>query len=181
MLSQPPFYYNRSFWNVIIVAITLWVLIWYTLETNTIAKWTKWWNLRPVILRVWFIEKWREGIVFECNEENHIDWIPLNYMISKNIATNINWYIVINWLKHELLFWNSISTRSDSKISYSNIWGRMNYGDSYIRVVFKNDSKTTIKTLDSNKIVINYSDIEWNKYHTIEDENFKQKSLRWRL
>lgn len=170
---QQNIFFDLAFWNALILAVTLGVLIWYTIETHKIAIQTKESNLRPVVLRRGFIKNWDE-IKYEV-----VDGItqgkPLEFMILKNIATSISGYLIINNFKFKLLFCHDISKVDENKFITSENWGWIEAG-STLYAVFDESKKTEVK--NSNQIVINYKDIEGNAFFTIEDVNFTQKSLR---
>jgi len=169
------FYLNWSFWNLLILLITLIILIWYTIETHRIANQSIETNLRPIILRSGIIESW-VSIKFK-KIKKIINGSPIPFLVSKNIATSITGFIVINNYKYTLLFGCQISSNGITT-SYRKTWGWIK-PDNYIYAVF--DEKSGIKTTKQNQIIINYKDIEGNNYHTIENKNWDQKSFRGKL
>jgi hypothetical protein len=170
-----PFYLDWSFWNVVVLTITLVILIWYTIETHRIAKQSIETNLRPIILRSNYIDKW-EDIKYKKINGVFVG-TSISFAVLKNIATSINGFIIINKYQYPLLFGCQIST-SDMITKYEPNWGWMK-PDNLIYAIF--DKKRGIKTLKPNQIVINYSDVEGNIYHTIEDINWNQKTHKGKI
>lgn len=165
---KPANFFSDISFSTITLVITLFVLIWYTIETHTLAVQSKDANLRSVILRSGYLKDW-----------NDLDYIskhsnPLQFMILKNIATDIKGYIIINGKKHKLLFGSDITKLDSGEISYSESWGWMS-PNNHVYAIFKDEGIST--NLD-NQIVINYKDIEGGKYYSIEDSLYKQKSFK---
>lgn len=159
--------------NLIVLTLTLGGLVWYAWDTHRIANQTQEGNLRPVILRSAFIESWQK-VKFQFNENKLIEGKPLEFTILKNIATDINGYIVIDGYKYKLLFGNDISKLGENLYYFSENWGWMK-PDTNIFAIFREDGNKKVN--EENKIFLNYKDIEGNKYFTIEDANFSQKSF----
>ena len=160
--------------NLVVLVLTLSVLIWYAYDTHRIANQTQEANLRPVILRSGFIENWQKvEFIFDGNKL--ISDNPLEFTILKNVATDIEGYIIIDGFKYKLLFGNDISKLSENVFYFSENWGWMK-PNTRIFAFSKQESKK--KTDEENKIIINYKDIEGNEYYTIEDKNFSQKSYK---
>lgn len=174
VLTPPNLFSDLAFWSTVVLAITLGFLIWYTIETHRIASQTKESNLRPVVLRSGFVEGW-DKLTFKFKENHLTEGSPLEFTILKNIATSINGYVIKNGRKFELLFGNEISKVGEDKLSFNRNWGWMK-ADKKVLAIFKEDNGE--ETKKPNQIVINYQDIEGNKYFTVEDENFDQKSFK---
>src|SRR3989338_2841064 len=173
VLTPPNLISDLAFWSNIVLIITLFVLIWYTIETHQIANQTKESNLRQVILRAGFIKNWDS--IKAAPKDNKVDSKDLlQFRILKNIATSIQGYIIINGLKFELLFGHNISRIEETKFQFEPNWGWATV-DTVLAATFKEEGKSTKKP---NQIVMSYKDIEGNKYHTIETENFDQKCFR---
>ncbi|MBN1585689.1 hypothetical protein JW899_04995 [Candidatus Uhrbacteria bacterium] len=173
VLTPPNIFSDLSFWSTVVLVITLIVLIWYTIETHRIASQTKESNLRPVVLRSGFIENW-EKLTFKF-ENGNLEGIPLKFAILKNIATSINGYIIKNGYKFKLLFGNAISKVDENKLSFIPKWGWMK-PDGIVYAFFEESGK--VESQKPNQIVVNYQDIEGNKYFTVEDDSFDQKTFR---
>lgn len=173
ILTPPNFYYNWTFWSIVILTITLAVLIWYTIETHKLAVQAKDNNLRPVILRSGFLENWEDlQYTFEDNYLNTGQ--PIEFKILKNIATSINGYVIKNGKRYDLLFGSSASQVSGNKIRFEkNFWWMET--NTHIYAIFNEKGQETKK---KNQIIVQYKDIEGNKYYTIENENFDQKSFK---
>jgi len=169
-LAPPIFYLDWSFWNTLVLVITLIVLIIYTIETHKLSIQAKDANLRPVLLRSGFLKDWNIEFIF--NKNILISGKPIQFSVLKNIVTSISGYIIKNGKKYQLLFGNDISKNEENLVSYCEFWGWMKPENS-IYAIFKNEGDITN---ESNKICIQYKDIEGNSYYTIEDENFDQKS-----
>lgn len=173
-IQQPPLLSNLSFWNLIILAITLGFLIWYTIETSRMSAQAKHTNLRPVILRTGFIQSW-ETIGCEIKKAKPKGDL-LELLVLKNIATSISGYIVINGIKFELLFGNKI-TQTEKELKLLPKWGWMK-ADCVIYAGFVGTNGQSVK--EATQIVIQYQDIEGNHYYTVESEHFDQKSYAGR-
>lgn len=176
-LLSPTLLTNWAFWNTVVLIITLFVLIWYTVETHKIANQTEESNLRPIILRGGFVENW-ENVKFKF-----IDGVllgePLELAILKNIAIKIEGYIVINGFKYTLLFGSNISKSKteDNNVVCLPSWGWVAPGTSIFAVY---DEKSKKESKEKDGLVINYKDIAGNSYFTKEDENFNQTSFKGR-
>ena len=173
VLKQPVFYLNWDFWNTLVLIITVFILLWYTVETHKIAVQTKESNLRPVILRSGYLPDWKH-IKFKV-VNRIITGQPIQFRVSKNIATNINGFIVINRYKYDLLFGNQITQNKNNTIGYLIHWGWQD-ANTDIYAIF--DSTKKVKTNKLNQICINYQDIEKNNYHTIENSSWSQSSVK---
>jgi len=114
------FYYPQFLaqYNLFALLLTLAVLVWYAYDTHRIADQTIESNLRPLILRSGFIESWNE-IKFSL-EKGKLEGRPLEFSILKNIAKDINGYIIIDNKKYRFLFANDISGR-DAKSLLSDL------------------------------------------------------------
>ncbi|MBD3328634.1 hypothetical protein GF340_05020 [Candidatus Peregrinibacteria bacterium] len=178
VLTPPNLFSDLAFWNLIVLTITLGFLVWYTIATHLMANQTKESNLRPVILRSAFVENW-DKIKFKFQNNSLTEGTPLEFTILKNIATSINGYIIKDGLKFELLFGSEISKVGEEKneiaLSFNPNWGWMK-ADKKVLAIFKEENGK--KTNKPNQIVINYKDIEGNKYFTVEDKNFDQKCFK---
>lgn len=102
-----------SWFNTLILSLTLGVLIWYAYDTHRIADQSVGANLRPVILRSGWISKW-EDVKFSI-KNGQLDGELLQFTILKNIAKDISGYIVLNNKKYRLLFANEISQINDKE------------------------------------------------------------------
>src|SRR3989344_5412046 len=153
--------------NLVVLTATLIVLVWYAYDTHRIADQTIEANLRPVILRSGYIHSWKDNKI-----ENGK---PIQFTILKNIAKDIQGYIIIDGYKYRLLFGNEISKVSEEGSWLSQTWGWMK-PETSIYAAFLDKNKEKAK--EKNKIYIEYKDIEDNTYFTIEDENFCQKSFK---
>ncbi|MDD4990183.1 MAG: hypothetical protein PHW31_02625 [Candidatus Pacebacteria bacterium] len=131
-------------------------------------------DLRPVILRSGIIDSWQK-VKFNWNGSELVEGNPLEFTIAKNIATDISGYIVIDGSKYRLLFYNDISKVGENAYSFLEKWGWMK-PDSKLFAVYKEDNKE--KTIESNRIYLYYKDIEGNKYFTVEDSSFSQKTFK---
>ncbi len=161
------------FFHRAIPLITLVVLVWYAIDTNRIANQTVEANLRPIILRSGYLEKW--GDIGRVKNNNLISGQALQFTIQKNIAKDIKGYVVIDQKKYPLLFGNDISKRtsnpSNETIIFNPNWGWMNVGG-LLYAVYDERKFSTVRS--KNCIYISYKDIEGNKYFTREDKNFSQ-------
>lgn len=176
IFTPTAWYLNWSMWNTLIVAVTMGILIWYTIETHKIATQAKESNLRPVILRSGFIASWNK-INFK-NTRGLIAGNPISFTVLKNIVTSISGYIVINGYQYELLFGNAISQSDINTTTYIPTWG-WQMPNTIISAIFNNKKRE--KTNKSNRIVVNYQDIEGTKYYTIENIKWEQKSYKGNL
>lgn len=170
------FIYSKllSSFNPIVLALTLITLMWYAYDTHRIADQAIEANLRPVILRSGYIHSWKD-IKFEYEGNKIKSGKPIQFTILKNIATDIRGYIIIDNYKHELLFGNEISKVGEGEAWLGETWGWMK-PETLLYAAFLDEKKK--KTIEDNKIYIEYKDVENNKYFTIEDENFCQKSFK---
>ncbi|OGH40542.1 MAG: hypothetical protein A3B41_02915 [Candidatus Levybacteria bacterium RIFCSPLOWO2_01_FULL_37_26] len=160
--------------NLVVLTATLIVLVWYAYDTHRIADQTIEANLRPVILRSGYIHSWKD-IKFEYRDNKIENGKPIQFTILKNIAKDIQGYIIIDGYKYRLLFGNEISKVSEEGSWLSQTWGWMK-PETSIYAAFLDKNKEKAK--EKNKIYIEYKDIEDNTYFTIEDENFCQKSFK---
>jgi len=157
--------------NLITSIFTLIILLWYAYDTHRIANQTIETNLRPIILRSGFIDGWK-NISFN-KKNNNIESTLIEFKILKNIAKDINGFIVLDGKKYQLLFGNNISNIGNNLSRYEQKWGWME-NNTYINAIF--DNKKYEKSKEKNQIYLNYKDIEGNNYYTKEDENFSQIS-----
>jgi hypothetical protein len=172
VLTPPSLLNNLDFYSTILLTITLGFLIWYTIETHKLSKQAKDTNLRPIILRSGTIEKW-DSLEFPVDKNNNLLNPPLIFEIQKNIATSITGYVIKNNKKHILIFSHEVAQKGNKSTFFEN-WGWVKE-NSRLSSIFVD---TGTQTSEKNKIVINYKDVEGNKYHTIEDINFDQKSFK---
>lgn len=162
---------------LVVSTLTLYFLIWTTIETRRIANQTVESALRPVILRSGYILKW-EDIIFDISDGKLIDSKPLNFKILKNIAKDIEGYIFLKNKKHKLLFANQVTriTETDdggAVFHFLPIWGWME-PDSIMHAIY--DPRVGENSKEEDGLYIVYKDIEGNKYFTREDRNFSQSS-----
>ena len=170
------------FLNLIILAATLAVLIFYARDTNRIANQTQEANLRPVILRAGYIPDWDSLKLFDQNQLEQPTIIVFHNL--KNIAADTTGYVVINKNKYQLLFGNEITMRKISVIASpkANIpqerelaflpkWGWIQ-AEGLIYGIISAESREPAEK--ENQIYISYKDIEGNGYCTIEDSNYSQ-------
>jgi len=169
-----------SWLNLVILSLTLFVLVWYAYDTHRITVQTIETNLRPIILRSGFVKKW-EDVVFDLTDKK-LDIVnpPLSFKVFKNIATDIEGYIIINRKKFTLLFGNEISKLSETPdgnvhVQFNPSWGWME-PNSLIHAIY--DSAQFKSTEQENGLFIAYKDVEGNIYCTKEDRNFSQISYR---
>lgn len=155
--------------SFIYTLITLLVLVQYASDTKTIAtqaRETNLMSLRPLILRSGIINDWKD-VNFEI-KDGVIQGQPLTFVVLKNVAANINGYIVINGNKYTLLFDNDISRVATDTYKYYQTWGWMK-PDATLYAKYLPDKKETTNKL--NQIYISYADIEGNRYCTIDDKS----------
>jgi len=179
--------------NIIVLIITLCVLLRYAYDTNRIAGQTQEQNLRPVILRSGYVKSWDDvrsrtfksmsrKEIFDLKSKKLVEIEkmpdPLQFKINKNIATDINGFVVIDGYKYILVFSHQMTlTQINEKVyltEYEKNWGWMDVNTFIFALI---DEKNAEITEEKNKIRINYKDIEGNKYYTIEDKDFSQKSF----
>ena len=160
--------------NNFILFITAAFIIAYTYETQKMKEQMSESELRPVVLRSGFIEEWQK-VKFHWEDDKLIEGIPLEFIIAKNIATDISGYIVIDSYKHKLFFGNNISKTEKDTYSFLEKWGWMQPG-SRLFAVYRDDNNK--KTTEANKIYLYYKDIEGNRYFTIEDSSFSQRAFK---
>ncbi len=153
--------------SLALTAITLLVLIQYASDTKILAvqsQESNLANLRPLIERTGIID-WKD-IKFEV-KDNVIIGKPLTFTVLKNVATNINGYIIDGY-KYALLFGSSISQVATNTYGYYPAWGWMKPDtDTILSAVYLDDSKQ--KTSEPNQIYVSYADIEGNRYYTLDD------------
>jgi hypothetical protein len=161
--------------NLVAIIVTLMVLIRYAGDTRRIADQTQETNLRPVILRAGFIQDWQSFKPISAS-----DMVPqaapksfLEFIIFKNIATDIKGCIIIDHYKYQLLFGSDIL--QGAKNVYVETWGWIK-PDNHLYAVFKEDDRQQIN--GENKIHLSYKDIEGNSYYTNGDKNFVQTSCK---
>lgn len=163
--------------NLFASLITLAVLLWYTYDTHRIANQTIESALRPVILRQGKILNWKVN----STSEIHNNGFTLEFSNKKNIAKDINGYIIINYKKYKLLFKNQNTEEDiiedDQVVGRGHIWFTQ-WGwlpvDGMIFASYKNDDFENSD--QNNQIYIEYQDIESNKYFTKENKDFSQTS-----
>lgn len=168
------------FLNFLILGLTLIVLIVYAYDTNRIANQTVKANLRPVVLRSGYIPSWN-SIQF-VNQNNMINGQPIQFAVLKNIANDINGYIILNNKKYPLLFGSPISqitnnvitpSSTQQLIAFNPMWGWLSPGNAVLAIFNPNQFQ---QVNQENEIYIQYKDVEGNEYFTKEDKNFSSKS-----
>ncbi len=158
-------FYILSF---VLGVITLFILIQYASDTRTLAiqaQETNLMSLRPLVLRSG-IDDW-DTIDFQIKDGN-IEGKPLQFVVLKNVAANISGYIVINGNKYTLLFGNDISQIATNTYKFYPAWGWMQ-PNTILYAKFLPNSKTD--TAEPNQIYLSYSDIQGNRYCTIDDQS----------
>ena len=172
-----------SFFNLIALVATLGFLIWYTVETHRMANSIRESNLRPVLLRSGFIQSW-DILTPTKRAQDGQTLLPgssIQFTILKNIAKDINGFIVISDFKYQFLFGNDISTLNNDPhsnlrtISFQSNWGWMQPNHPIYGLY---TAESAISTTEENKIHISYKDIEGNSYTTIEDIHFSQSTFK---
>jgi len=168
----------------LIPSIVLWftaiVVMQYTKETYWLKnisqkdlKHKREQGLRPIILRGGYFTDWG-SVNFGIKNGRLVSGTPLSFTIFKQIATDINGYIVIDGYRYLLLFANKITEVEHNKFIFMPKWGWMKPN---ARIYAIYDKKDKEKVGEENKIYINYNDVEGNGYYTVEDKNFSQKSF----
>ena len=163
--------------NLIVLSVTLLVLIIYACDTRRIANQTQESNLRPVILRsggIPGLEHLKPVSTGDTAQQTN----PPNYLeftISKNIATDINGYIITEGYKYQLIFGAEMPKVIKNVTEFKVAVGWMPPG-SHLFAVFKEDGRRKIN--EENRIYLSYKDIEGNSYHTIEDKNLVQTASK---
>lgn len=167
--------------NFLILGLTLVVLIGYAYDTHRIADQTLEANLRPVVLQSGYIPSW-SSIQFTAPSSTIINGQPIQFAVLKNIAKDINGYIVLNNRKYTLLFGSPISqipntvispSSTQQLIAFNSNWGWLSPGN----VVLAIFNPTQFQQVNQdNEIYIQYKDIEGNEYFTQEDKNFSSTS-----
>lgn len=135
-------------------------------------------NLRPVILRSEYVKNYdniSHKNMMNIDDKKVLGDKPLEFTIFKNIAKDINGYVVINGYKHPLHFASKITQVEEHVYAFLTNWGWMNPGYKLYAIY---DDATKEKTDEDNYIRIDYKDIEGNEYYTIEDKNFSQTSFK---
>jgi hypothetical protein len=168
--------------TLIVLTLTLIILCYYAIDTNRIANKAEDDSLKPLVLRSGFLD-WNVNSIEDINK-NMGKLLNLEFVNIKNIALNINGYIVIENKKYTLLFGNIITTEQ-SKIQENDLkkttmkllpkWGWLPMNGS-LSASFH--SKEFIGINSENCIELTYYDIEGNMYYTREDSNFSQTSKR---
>lgn len=169
-----------GFLNFVILGLTLIVLVRYAYDTHRIADQTSRSNLRPVVLRNGYIPNW-DSIAFTI-QGNTISGPEISFRILKNIAENINGYIILNNRKYTLLFGGPISSATPASptsssaqqlIALNPTWGWL-APDNTLSAKF-NPTQSQFVNQD-NEIYIQYKDIEGNEYFTLENKDFLSTS-----
>ena len=187
-----------SLLNIFVLVITLGVLLGYAYDTRKIAKQAKEGNLRPVVLRSGYVTDWNDvksrtikilsdeeikKILSEKKvKENEITKLdqpqPLEFSILKNIATDINGFVIVDDYKYSLVFGSDISKKKYNEqfatMNFNLNWGWMKAGTKIYAFI---DAQTKNKSDEDNQIYIRYKDIEGNRYYSKEDRNFSHKSF----
>lgn len=99
----------------------------------------------------------------------------LEFTILKNIATEIEGKIILNGEAYRLHFFNDLNQIQRDKIACEEKWGWVQ-PDTKLYAFFTEQDKE--KSTEENKIVLEYKDINGNKYSTIENKNFSSKVCR---
>jgi Ca2+/Na+ antiporter len=175
ILITASFSVNLLSWlNLVMLTATLIVLIWYAYDTNRIANQTIETNLRPVILRSGYLEKW-DNVASTENSVNLKNNKIIYLKILKNIAKDIEGYFFLKNKKYKLLFANEITRIEvgEDSFSYLEKWAWMGQ-DAVLSAIYNSNSFETTQEKDG--IYIKYRDIEGNAYFTRENENFSQSS-----
>jgi hypothetical protein len=172
-----------GFINLIALVLTLFFLIRYTIDTYRMANLMQESNLRPVVLRSGFIQAWNTlaPTMRAPDGQTLLPGTAIQFTILKNIAKDINGFIVVNGFKYQFLFGNDISTLATNsssnpgRISFQPNWGWMqpNY---CVYGLFTHDS--AVSTTEENNIYVRYKDIEGNSYYTVEDVHFIQNTFK---
>lgn len=159
--------------NLVILILTLIVLIVYAYDTRRIANQSVEANLRPVILRSGDIPSW-DSIKFSIEDgKNNAANKMIEFKILKNIAKDIEGYIVLSNKKYSLLWGSNITGQGQGTFRLVPSWGWMEPGN-WVWAAF--DPGKFLKTEDENSIYITYKDIVGNTYFTKENCNFSQDS-----
>jgi len=131
-------------------------------------------NLRPIILRSGYISKWEN--VRSSLKNGQSEGERLQFAILKNIAKDINGYIVLDGKKYQLYFANEITRTNKDNIEefhFLSEWGWMR-ADTIIYATYFDSKFENVK--EENSISLFYKDIENHKYYTRENQLFSQSS-----
>lgn len=167
--------------NFLILGLTLVVLIGYAYDTHRIADQTLEANLRPVILQSGYIPSW-DSIQFVTPSSTIINGQPIQFSVLKNIAKDINGYIILNNHKYTLLFGSPISqipntiinpSSTQQLIAFNPSWGWLSPGNIVLAIFNPTQSQPANH---DNEIYIEYKDVEGNGYFTREDKSFSSTS-----
>jgi len=167
--------------NLMILTVTLLVLVYYAMDTHRIADQTAENALRPVVLRSGFLTWEDVRQLLETQEPKK----PIQFTILKNIATDIQGYVVFNRRKHALLFGGDISEiplNVEVRLTSPNAVARRyvpqwtwTKPDVMLFAVAEPDSDSSD---EENSLFIQYRDISGNPYYTEEDKDFRQECGR---
>lgn len=166
-----------SWGNLMVLTFTLIVLVWYTYDTNRIAQQTIDTNLRPIVLVQGAVD-WTK-LVFTSGPGGTILGNPIQFFVLKNVALHFRGFVVVDNKKYDLVFNgdNSASTKQASQ--FFKIWDWISPNN--ILYAIYDPSIQPTPTESRNGIFLEYSDTEGNLYHTIDDANYKQSSVRGSL
>lgn len=159
--------------NLLALVATLIVLFWYAYDTHRIAEQTIETNLRPAVLRIGFIEDWKIQSIDNIQSSGKAN---LKFITLKNIAKDIQGYVIKDKRKYRLLFGNNHTIKKIkqdgqeiTRIGLAPKWGWLAPGDTLFATYNSNDFE---EVNQKNTIYISYKDVEENDYFTLEDHNF---------
>ena len=166
---------HTSILTFLVLSLTLIVLAYYAYDTNRIANQTIETNIRPVILRSGYIEKW-EDVSFDLSEGRLIDAKPLSFKILKNIVEDVEGEIYVEGKKYKLLFANditrlSLDKKGGARFAFLPRWGWLETGAT-ISAIY--DPRHGEDTKEGDGLLITYKDVEGNLYFTREGKDFSQ-------
>lgn len=152
--------------NFLVLTATLIILFIYTIYTRQIAKQTISANLVPLLLRVGKVDfNTIEGTIGKTstNFEKFIRFVN-----NKNIALDIQGYIIVNQKKYKLYFGNSLTTYQGIQEVLPK-WQSLPTNAELLASYNMNSGEDSV---EDNKIYITYKDTEGNLYYTNEDKNY---------
>jgi len=167
--------------NLVVLTLTLAVLIYYAADTHRIADQTAENALRPVVLRSGFLVAWDDVRQLLETQDSNTQRKPIQFTILKNIATDIQGYVVFNRRKHTLLFGSRISEipQSDEArltsptavtLHFALHWAWMKPDE----VLLALPGTDSVSSDEENSLFIEYRDISGNAYFTKETKDFCQ-------
>jgi hypothetical protein len=160
--------------NQLALVATFIVLVWYAYDTNRIANQTVETNLRPIVLRSGLNIAWNFRHIKD-DGSNRSTFLEIENL--KNIAMNIEGWIILDRKQYKLLFGRESSgnepENESKKIAFvdSYKWQWLPSGG---KIFASFDSGKFINTSSENEIYLNYKDVEGNSYFTKEDHNYLQ-------